>query len=143
MAQLTLSQLADMSFDEMKFEVDRSWAISTAPRLEPPDHRPLWSPTAFRRSGVPARRNQEDDDYDMLSSLDANNVKRGLSARAKRALPTRILNRRFEDPITKDVLPTGSPVVVLPCRHEFGRAGIMTWFERNRTCPVCRREVEA
>lgn len=143
MAQLTLSQLADMSFDEMKVEMERSWLMSTAPRLESREPRPAWCPTTFSRSEAVPRRNEEDDDYHALSSLDENIVKRGLSAKAKRALRTHIACRRFEDPITRDVLPPGSPVVVLPCGHEFARAGIMTWFERNRTCPVCRLEIEA
>ncbi len=31
----------------------------------------------------------------------------------------------------------------LPCRHDFHPDCIRGWFRENRTCPVCRFEVEA
>ena len=83
-------------------------------------------------------------DYEELLRLDEDNVKRGLSANAIRRLRRRNISSRekIEDPITKCVVPAGTNVFDLPCGHCFEKPTLLTWFERHRTCPVCRHELE-
>lgn len=88
-----------------------------------------------------------EDDYEVLSALDENNYRRGLSEALKVsfALGERIVGAEDElpeDPITKDRVPVGATVVPLPCGHTFEKRMLWKWFETHRTCPVCRSELE-
>lgn len=68
---------------------------------------------------------------------------RGLSAEAIARLPRRtVLRERLEDPITKELVRPGTSVFDLPCGHAFEKPPVLKWFERHRTCPVCRYEIE-
>jgi len=95
-------------------------------------------------------RDYDDDDDDDIGmshedmlALDDDNYRRGLSDQAIAALPRRRLlpTDDVEDPITKEKL-TGPDVIALACGHVFDETMLLKWFETNRTCPVCRCELE-
>lgn len=83
-------------------------------------------------------------DYEELLRLDEYNFMRGLSPEAIARLPRRCVGSRekLEDPITKEIVKPGTSVFDLPCAHSFEKAPVLKWFERHRTCPVCRYEIE-
>lgn len=85
------------------------------------------------------------NDYEELLRLDEDNIKRGLSAAAIQKLRRRSVTSRekLEDPITKEVIKPGTNVFHLPCGHCFEKPTVLKWFEKHRTCPVCRHEIEA
>lgn len=41
----------------------------------------------------------------------------------------------------EDFVENESVCQILNCRHIFHKSELMTWFERNNTCPVCRQDV--
>jgi hypothetical protein len=44
-----------------------------------------------------------------------------------------------ECPITQDVFqPTDQVLMINTCRHIFKKTSLMSWLNRNRTCPCCR-----
>ncbi|KAJ1451225.1 hypothetical protein M885DRAFT_530107 [Pelagophyceae sp. CCMP2097] len=97
-----------------------------------------------RALGHEAERPGGPETYEELQALDDDNFRRGLSDAAKAALKERPVGETeaCEDPITKDVLTPGTQVVDLPCGHVFAKPTLYQWFEQNRTCPVCRLELE-
>ena len=87
------------------------------------------------------------DEYQALQLLDENVVKRGVSERKLRSLPEQPVPRRCVGKEKCDVCQmeyeSRDQTITLPCRHLFHAACIKQWFKENRTCPVCRYEVEA
>jgi E3 ubiquitin-protein ligase BIG BROTHER-like protein len=79
--------------------------------------------------------------------LDEDVVKRGVSERKLRSLPVRSVTRHKAGDekcnICQFEYRDGEKAMHLPCRHQFHPDCIKEWFKENRTCPVCRYEVEA
>jgi hypothetical protein len=51
----------------------------------------------------------------------------------------------LEDPINRscpisheEFQPTDEVIMINSCKHIFKKASLLTWFNRNRTCPCCR-----
>lgn len=95
------------------------------------------------------RRARDDgfDEYQALQMLDEDVVKRGVSDRKLRSLDVRPVTRHKAGDdkcnICQFEYRDGEKVMHLPCKHQFHPDCIKGWFKENRTCPVCRYEVEA
>ena len=48
----------------------------------------------------------------------------------------------FEDPISQNIVPVGTEIIVLPCGHSFACDGILHWLKQSPHCPVCRYHVQ-
>eukprot|EP00743_Colponemidia_sp_Colp-15_P008110 GILK01008791.1.p1 GENE.GILK01008791.1~~GILK01008791.1.p1 ORF type:complete len:223 (-),score=7.04 GILK01008791.1:194-862(-) len=87
----------------------------------------------------------QQDSYEGLLALDDTVKKRGVSKRKLTSLASRVARRADvskECLVCQDKYVTGAAILQLPCKHEYHKQCISQWFESNRTCPVCRHEVE-
>lgn len=79
--------------------------------------------------------------------LDEDVVKRGVSDRKMRSMAEVPVRRQCVGHDKCDVCQfeysASDRVINLPCKHFFHSGCIKEWFRQNRTCPVCRFEVEA
>lgn len=151
-----------MSFDEMRSSMDADRIDDGVPALEgglpapframldggrrPSD--PRADPRSDPRSSSRVHRAEfrgAGDDYEDLLRLDEKVAKRGLSLGAVRALPRRAVRdgERVEDPVSRCPCKPGAVVYDLPCGHVLAKTSALHWFKDHRTCPVCRREIEA
>ena len=154
-----LSSMAAMSFDEMRSTMDADRIDAGVPALEgglPAPFRAMLDGGGDRRPSHPrpdprsssvhrAEFRGAGDDYEDLLRLDEDVVKRGLSLGAIRALPRRTVRdgECVEDPVARCPCKPGTVVYDLPCGHVLAKASALGWFKDHRTCPVCRREIEA
>jgi Ring finger domain len=84
-------------------------------------------------------------DYQQLLALDDNNSKRGVSRRVLDKLMQRYpktAEASLECGICKDKFTRHTKLMCLPCSHKYHMKCITQWFLTNRTCPICRFEVE-
>lgn len=98
----------------------------------PPDR-----PTTHQSTGL---------DYEELLALDDDLPKRGVTARGRRLLnyvAARRKDTECECQVCKDKIAMGSHLIKLPCLHVFHEGCVEKWFEDHRTCPICRKELEA
>eukprot|EP00741_Cyanophora_paradoxa_P024991 tig00000319_g24123.t1 len=82
--------------------------------------------------------------YEELLRLDEANVRRGVSQAERARLPVYAATSAEssqECQVCKDRMAAGLRVMKLPCDHIYHEACISQWFDANRTCPVCRREI--
>jgi len=87
------------------------------------------------------------DEYQAMQLLDEDVVKRGVSERRLRQLRVRPVDRKLKNRerchVCQCEYESADQVMELPCRHVFHPDCIKGWFKENRTCPICRHEVEA
>eukprot|EP00802_Teleaulax_amphioxeia_P019278 Tamp_19505.p1 GENE.Tamp_19505~~Tamp_19505.p1 ORF type:complete len:187 (+),score=40.15 Tamp_19505:65-562(+) len=87
------------------------------------------------------------DEYQALQMLDEDVVKRGVSDRRMRSFREAPVPRQCVGKDKCDVCQfeyaASDRVIHLPCKHMFHSGCIKEWFKEQRTCPVCRFEVEA
>ena len=83
----------------------------------------------------------------MLQLLDEGVTKRGVSERRLRGFPIKAVDRRAvgreKCHVCQMEYASSDLVMQLPCQHCYHPDCINGWFKQNRTCPVCRFEVEA
>jgi len=98
-----------------------------------------------RRSRTAARPSTPQYSYEELLALDDDVVRRGISDRVMNQLPrTRISSQstKTDCRICMEAFSPASTVIRLPCKHAFHEDCVKPWFGENRTCPVCRYEIE-
>lgn len=158
MAQHTrpsMRQLAGMSFDELRNYADNTRTTSlplTNVPVRPTVLSSAFGPSPRQRMSIPSSsfRGRADDlamSYEQLLSLDENNVRRSVPEQVRRRLPIVSASSRRPGQVGSVCLVCHEDVVAgarlceLPCQHRFHEACIMRWFDENKTCPVCRKEV--
>jgi hypothetical protein len=85
---------------------------------------------------------QLSDEYEQLLRLDENNVSRGINRETqRRVLREAPLDKAVTCLICQEEMAKGERVCFLPCDHPYHKECVSPWLERERTCPVCRKEV--
>jgi len=83
--------------------------------------------------------------YEQLLQLDENNVSRAAPASVRARHMRRVTPKNGKDMCLVCHEEYGvsreKRVVALPCGHEFHGDCINQWFDREKTCPVCRKEL--
>ena len=77
---------------------------------------------------------------EMSNVIAARRLARDLQARFFRPTPAECEEAGGVDAITHADL-TPDDAILLPCRHIFQEDALMSWFERQRVCPVCRYDI--
>jgi hypothetical protein len=89
--------------------------------------------------------------YEELLKLDENNVKKSLNIKLIDELPCETMtksilsNLSIEDKkcsICYDDFVQGDRFIRLPCFHIFHEKEIVQWFQTNKTCPICKIDIE-
>eukprot|EP00164_Ancoracysta_twista_P003639 GFYU01004877.1.p1 GENE.GFYU01004877.1~~GFYU01004877.1.p1 ORF type:complete len:196 (+),score=11.64 GFYU01004877.1:241-828(+) len=168
MGGMSMNDLASMSFDQMRNNMDgvhsgQSMSMNGMPRYPPAmlgdgnsmgsRSRALPAPSMSNsRRGrhtesLPARPGtaQSEMDYEYLLSLDDDVKRRGVSSSVMRRLPVappQSSESRQTCHVCKDKIGTLGLIMKLPCGHFYHEDCVKQWFNENRTCPVCRTEVE-
>ena len=158
-----MRELAAMGFDEMSREVGVGSGGPPPPRLSlhrtGADHsrdsaardvlramasrtRPAMTVVRLSQRGA---QDPSADDYEALLTLDDNNVSRA-AAPSDRARYMRRVRPKGPKKIClvchDEYGPGGGKAVVaLPCGHDYHEDCINKWFDREKTCPVCRKEL--
>mmetsp|Transcript_40780 Transcript_40780/g.68327 ORF Transcript_40780/g.68327 Transcript_40780/m.68327 type:complete len:217 (-) Transcript_40780:325-975(-) len=148
--ELTQTSIGDsISFQTPCYDVARRYPAAASRRSPMPSH----EVSHHGRSRVPSqlRPQTPQDSYEELVALDENNVRRGVSESVIRRLPRTKMGRTTNQACTDiamdcrvcmDKFAAGSNAMKLPCGHVFHEDCIRPWFSENRTCPVCRHEVQ-
>ncbi|KAK4425338.1 NEP1-interacting protein-like 1 [Sesamum alatum] len=88
------------------------------------------------------RRDFNENDYEMLLSLDGNNNQhRGASVHNINGLPqSTVQSDNFQEPcaICLETPTIGDTIRHLPCLHKFHKDCIDPWLRRKPSCPVCK-----
>eukprot|EP00760_Papus_ankaliazontas_P029924 PhM_4_TR4531/c0_g1_i1/m.61955 len=86
-----------------------------------------------------------DATYESLLALDENNVSRAAPPSLRRRYLRAVLDPNPKESclICQDEYGTSRAqrVVSLPCSHTYHDACINKWFDKEKTCPVCRKEL--
>ena len=131
---------ATMSLAEMRSHMDGMHAHGMH------THRPSVVAMPSARGSLDRRPSDfSGNDYEELLRLDEGIKRRGLSKRALCQLRRFTAHQKHsgkECAASKETIHVGDTMVCLPCRHSFLERGVRGWFRENRTCPVCRCEIE-
>jgi len=152
----SMDSLAAMPFDDLRRHVTRnhSSVSSSADARAHPAHAPTINPYVSRSplpsqfANVPLPQTRAaipQYSYEELVALDENNVRRGVSESVIRRLPrtkTGSADNNTDCLVCMEKFTAGGSAVKLPCNHKFHEDCIKPWFAGNRTCPVCRYEVQ-
>ncbi|CAN0875589.1 E3 ubiquitin-protein ligase SDIR1 [Linum grandiflorum] len=90
------------------------------------------------------QRDFNENDYDMLLSLDENNGRQGASANHINCLPESVVQSdNFSEncAICLETPSIGETIRHLPCFHKFHKDCIDPWLGRQKSCPVCKSSI--
>ncbi|KAK4356885.1 hypothetical protein RND71_022495 [Anisodus tanguticus] len=94
------------------------------------------------RNLLQTQRDFNENDYEMLLSLDENNHQHGgSSARQINNLPqSTVQNESLQEPcaVCLEAPTMGDVIRHLPCLHKFHKDCIDPWLSRKTSCPVCK-----
>ncbi|CAJ0573865.1 unnamed protein product, partial [Mesorhabditis spiculigera] len=84
----------------------------------------------------------------LLNGFDGPPPAEGLTAAEIERIPRATVTQAQVDNETQcttcmDTFRLDEPVLQLNCNHIFHRDCLVPWFERHRTCPICRQEVDS
>jgi hypothetical protein len=126
---------ARQTYGEARAELIGARAGRAAPRPRPRAPQAVHHDVAF----------DGDLDYDRL--VDLPRVEVGVDRRVLDALPvspfTPSAGRPADDcSVCLEKYGRGDTVLTLPCLHFFHQSCAIPWLKANKTCPVCKKEVE-
>ncbi|CAN1759708.1 E3 ubiquitin-protein ligase SDIR1, partial [Linum perenne] len=90
------------------------------------------------------QRDFNENDYDMLLSLDENNRGQGASVNQINCLPESVVQSENLEESCAICLETpriGETIRHLPCFHKFHKDCIDPWLGRQKSCPVCKSSI--
>ena len=97
------------------------------------------------------RNGQQFYSYEELLKLDVNNVKKSLNDKLIKELPCETMTKSTLCKLSKDdkkcticynEFEQNDRFIRLPCFHLFHESEIKEWFKANKTCPICKIDLE-
>ena len=108
--------------------------------------RNIWTPAEnFLRPFLEIPSDDDSNSEDYLASNDGNENSRGLTSDRINKFPTFTANQNTVDDgcaICIDGVEIRKLMIRLDCNHFYCSQCIRKWFEKNITCPLCRRVYE-
>nr|XP_043609931.1 uncharacterized protein LOC122581730 [Erigeron canadensis] len=142
--QIEADEMLARELQEQLYAEEPTPAVANAERLGMPEALTAIAELRMSRNLLQVGREFNEDDYEMLLSLDEDNHQHGGATPAQiNNLPVSVVQVETsqECAICLEIPSVGETIRLLPCLHRFHKGCIDQWLGRKTSCPVCKYSI--